>query len=93
MSRFLSRHNVLHVGSIEVVQIFSRVGVLVADAKAAFEASVAHGAVAVQPPTVLQDPAGGGQQIVAEVLLYGDCVLRFVSGSYQVNSLSTLHIS
>ncbi len=59
-------------------------GVLVADAKQAFEASTANGAIAVQPPTVLRDEADGSQQTIAEVSLYGDCVLRFVSGDHQV---------
>lgn len=59
---------------------------LVIDAEQAFEASVAHGAVPVQPPTILRDEATGSEQTVAEIALYGDCILRFVSGSYQVCS-------
>ena len=62
-----------------------------ADAKAAFETAVANGAQAVQPPTELHDKATSTSQCVAEVALYGDVVLRFVSGSYQV--LASLHIS
>lgn len=58
---------------------------MVADAKQAYEASVANGAIGVQPPTNLRDEAEGTEQIVAEVSLYGDCVLRFVSGNYQVS--------
>ena len=64
--------------------LLSLPGVLVADTKQAFEASVAHGAVAVQSPTILRDEASGKEQTVAEILLYGDCVLRFVSGSFTV---------
>lgn len=60
-------------------------GVLVADAKQAFEASVANGAIPVQSPTVLQGEADTGEQVIAEVSLYGDCVLRFISGDYQVS--------
>jgi len=59
-------------------------GISVADAGAAFEAAVGHGAVAVQPPTTLADEATGTEQTVAEVSLYGDVVMRFVSGSFQV---------
>ena len=61
-------------------------GISVADAGAAFEAAVAHGAVSVQPPTTLADAATGTEQTVAEVSLYGDVVMRFVSGSFQVQS-------
>ena len=56
-----------------------------ADARQAYEASVANGAIGVQPPTTLRDEADGTEQLVAEVSLYGDCVLRFVSGKYQVS--------
>jgi 4-hydroxyphenylpyruvate dioxygenase len=63
------------------------------DARSAFDASVAGGAVAVLPPTVLQPWVDDGDdnnkssalsshtpQTVAEVKLYGDVVLRYVSG-------------
>ena len=57
------------------------VGVLVDDAKHAFEMSVAHGAIpALLPHTVLEDdgsPSGPGA-IISEVKLYGDVVLRYV---------------
>ncbi len=59
-------------------------GISVADAGTAFEAAVAHGATAVQPPTTLADEASGTEQTVAEVALYGDVVMRFVSGSFRV---------
>ena len=62
----------------------SSAGVLVADAQKAYETSVSQGAVSVQPPTVLRDGDSGTEQTVAEVLMYGDCVLRFVSGDYKV---------
>ena len=58
-------------------------GVEVADARQAFEAAVAGGATPVQPPTLLEDAASGTQQTVGEVALYGDVVLRLVSGSYK----------
>ncbi|XP_047148695.1 4-hydroxyphenylpyruvate dioxygenase [Vigna umbellata] len=46
----------------------------VADAEAAFRASVAHGAEAVSSPALLEGRTG-----FAEVRLYGDVVLRYVS--------------
>ncbi|KXZ47898.1 hypothetical protein GPECTOR_32g511 [Gonium pectorale] len=58
------------------------VGLLVEDARAAYEASVAHGGKGVLPPLELKDTASGATQTVAEVLLYGDVVLRYVSGSF-----------
>ena len=57
-------------------------GILVEDAAAAFAASTAAGARPVQPPTRLADAAGGGALTVAEVELYGDVVLRLVSGDF-----------
>lgn len=61
-------------------------GILVEDAKHAYEHSTANGAVGVTPPTVLKDEATGTEQTVSEILAYGDCVLRFVSGTYQVSA-------
>lgn len=65
------------------------VGLLVADAAAAFDEAVKNGATAVLPPLTLSDDAAGGgsggsssSQVVAEVELYGDVVMRFVSGSF-----------
>lgn len=57
---------------------------MVEDAAAAYQASVAAGGVGVLPPTTLQDKASGTTQVIAEVKLYGDVVLRYVSGSFQV---------
>lgn len=37
-------------------------------------------------PTLLEDEASNTEQMVAEVQLYGDVVLRFVSGSFQVST-------
>jgi hypothetical protein len=49
---------------------------------------VAHGARGVLAPTLLKEggggPGGGGAAVVAEVELYGDTVLRYVSGDWQV---------
>ena len=59
-------------------------GVAVADAAAAFQLATSGGAIAVQPPLTLHDEATGTSQCISEVKLYGDVVLRFVSGSYKV---------
>jgi len=58
----------------------------VADAREAYAQSTANGAVGVQKPTLLRDEATDTEQWVAEVKLYGDCLLRFVSGTYQVGT-------
>lgn len=55
------------------------VGVKVKDAAEAYRISVEHGATGVSPPAELADGRTGGRSTVAEVRLYGDAVLRFVS--------------
>ncbi|XP_027368124.1 4-hydroxyphenylpyruvate dioxygenase [Abrus precatorius] len=50
------------------------VAVEVADAEIAFATSVAHGALPASPPVVLDNRVG-----LAEVRLYGDAVLRYIS--------------
>eukprot|EP00775_Hariotina_reticulata_P005049 gene5049-5290_t len=57
------------------------VGLVVGDAAEAYQVSVANGAKGVRAPTTLQDSTG--QAVVSEVALYGDVVLRFISGSWQ----------
>lgn len=61
-------------------------GVLVEDARQAHDVSVAHGARSVLPPQELADAASGTAQVVAEVALYGDVVLRYISGTFQARS-------
>lgn len=56
------------------------VGLVVGDAAEAFRVSTAGGAVAVTPPCEQRD--GHGTLVVSEVRLYGDVVLRFMSGDY-----------
>ncbi|KAG1663692.1 hypothetical protein FOA52_013260 [Chlamydomonas sp. UWO 241] len=56
------------------------VGLEVEDADAAFKASVEGGAIPVMEPIVLNDVYGTAT--VAEVLMYGDVVMRFISGDY-----------
>lgn len=58
-------------------------GLRVADAAEAFHTSVKHGAIAVQPPTVLVDQATGTSLTMSEVILYGDVVFRYLSGDYK----------
>ena len=60
------------------------VGVEVADAAAAYAAAVANGARAALAPVELRGAAGagaGGACVIAEVEMYGDVVMRFVSGA------------
>lgn len=59
-------------------------GIRVEDAAAAYVAATASGGVGVLEPQTLADSASGTEAVVAEIRLFGDCVLRFVSGSYQV---------
>ncbi|GLI70471.1 hypothetical protein VaNZ11_015381 [Volvox africanus] len=58
------------------------VGLVVEDARVAYEVSVANGGKGVLSPVELTDAATGTTQVIAEVLLYGDVVLRYVSGSF-----------
>eukprot|EP00891_Asterochloris_glomerata_P003896 jgi/Astpho2/3896/Aster-04404 len=64
------------------------VGVLVGDARRAHDIAVRNGARSAQEPTVLTSPSGE-DQTVSEIELYGDVVLRFVSGSFQGPYLAT----
>ncbi|KAF5831174.1 p-hydroxyphenylpyruvate dioxygenase [Dunaliella salina] len=56
-------------------------GLVVEDANVAFETSVQNGAIPATPPFTLQDKSSGLSQVVAEVKLYGDVVLRYISGN------------
>ncbi|EFJ35545.1 hypothetical protein SELMODRAFT_165961 [Selaginella moellendorffii] len=58
------------------------VGVRVEDAATAFRTSVEHGAIAVLEPTTMHDVHSGQELVLSEVALYGDVVLRFVSGGF-----------
>jgi len=61
-------------------------GLLVDDAADAYAQCTTNGGVGVLPPTRLADCKGGagGGATISEVKLYGDVVLRFVSGDYEV---------
>lgn len=58
------------------------VGITVADAKIAYETSVKHGAIGVMEAKDVKDKTSGQTLTIAEVKLYGDVVLRFLSGDY-----------
>ncbi len=62
-------------------------GIKVDDARQAFETATANGAEGMLPPMELRDSNGGGVALVSEIRAYGDCVLRFVSGDFQVRIL------
>lgn len=57
-------------------------GIRVGDAAEAYTVSVANGAVGVLAPQTLTDKESGTATVVSEVKLYGDVVLRYVSGDY-----------
>lgn len=60
------------------------VGISVEDAKQAFEVAVQNGGRPVSQPAVLQGP-DGQESVISEVEMYGDVVMRFMSGSFQVD--------
>ncbi|KAF0708855.1 hypothetical protein As57867_006173, partial [Aphanomyces stellatus] len=53
------------------------------DAKLAYELSVKHGAVGVCPPKTLKCDKTNTTQVISSVKLYGEVVLRFLSGNYK----------
>lgn len=61
-------------------------GIVVDDAREAHELSVMNGAVDVLQPVKLTDTETGSSEVVSEVKLYGDVVMRFISGNYKVIS-------
>ena len=67
------------------------VGVEVKDAKCAYEAAVSNGAIGVSEPSIIQDfneEQNGRVCQMAEVSLYGDVVLRFVSFAAATESIN-----
>lgn len=60
-------------------------GVVVEDARTAFKTAVENGGIAVHAPTVLKD-VDGQETVMAEVAMYGDVVMRFMSGALQVGA-------
>ena len=63
------------------------------DAAEAYRIATAHGGVGVAPPTTRTDAASGTSLTWSEVQLYGDCVLRFVSGDYEVGACVRAFVS
>jgi len=59
------------------------VGISCADAAQAYEISVANGAEGVQAPVTLRDDETGTTLVYSEVKVYGDVVMRWMSGDYQ----------
>ncbi|DBA02629.1 TPA: hypothetical protein N0F65_012001, partial [Lagenidium giganteum] len=58
-------------------------GIEVGDAKEAYEISVKNGAIGVSEPKVLTDELSGKKTVISEVKLYGDVVIRWISGDYE----------
>eukprot|EP00879_Flechtneria_rotunda_P003380 GHRR01003608.1.p1 GENE.GHRR01003608.1~~GHRR01003608.1.p1 ORF type:complete len:199 (+),score=67.46 GHRR01003608.1:254-850(+) len=65
------------------------IGIYVSDAEDAYNVSVANGAKGVRSPTMVEDGEGGAA-VVSEVALYGDVVLRYISGKWQVNKVESI---
>lgn len=59
------------------------VGIIVEDAAQAFDLSVKNGAVAVLAPHTLVDRKSGASLIISEIQLFGDSVIRWVSGDFR----------
>ena len=66
-----------------IVQHIAFPGISVEDAEQAFEVAVQNGGRPVHQPSALQGP-DGQQSVVSEVEMYGEVVMRFISGSFQV---------
>ena len=60
------------------------------DAAEAFTQSVENGAIPVLEPVTLVDAQTGTMSVMAEVKLYGDVVLRYISGTYEVGQRYSL---
>lgn len=63
-------------------------GIVVEDARTAFKTAVENGGIAVHQPTALKD-ADEHETVMAEVAMYGDVVMRFMSGNLQVRLSSS----
>ncbi|GAB4813284.1 hypothetical protein N2152v2_000330 [Parachlorella kessleri] len=59
------------------------IGVRVEDAAEAYRMATANGGIGVTEPQTLTDGASGQEMVVSEIQLFGDCLLRFVSGGFQ----------
>jgi len=75
-------HDAIHNFIIEHGNAVRAVTVRVEDAAIAFERAVQSGAVPVMPPHVLNCRYTGKSCTVSEIRLFGDGVLRFLSGEF-----------
>jgi 4-hydroxyphenylpyruvate dioxygenase len=63
--------------------LFARaIGIIVSDARIAHDTAVANGAVSVLPPHDLVDKETGKTMTISEIKLFGDGVLRWMSGDF-----------
>lgn len=74
--------NVAHAFNAKHGLAVRALGISVGDATKAYRLSVQNGGEGVVEPKVLKDSATGNECVIAEVKLYGDVVLRYVSGNY-----------
>ncbi|DAZ96141.1 TPA: hypothetical protein N0F65_008720 [Lagenidium giganteum] len=74
--KFAHEFNVKHGLAVRAL------GIEVGCAKQAYEVATKNGGVGVLPAKVMTDEASGKTMTISEVKMYGDCVLRFVSGNF-----------
>ena len=58
------------------------IAIRVADASEAFEISTSNGAIGVLPPQSLTDKSTGATMVISEIKMFGDVVIRWLSGSF-----------
>jgi len=63
------------------------IGIRVDDAAAAYRTSVANGAMGVLEPQTLVDQATGRSLVISEIKMYGDVVIRWLSGDFEGSAL------
>lgn len=64
------------------------VGIRVEDAAVAYAKCVENGAVGVLPPHKLLDKVTGKEQVISEIKMYGDTVIRWISGDFKGPALA-----
>ncbi|CAH0482329.1 unnamed protein product [Peronospora belbahrii] len=57
-------------------------GIQVEDATIAYQESIRNGGIGVLEPTILLDQESGQSTVLSEVKLYGDVVIRWISGDF-----------
>lgn len=58
------------------------VGILVKDAAEAYASSVSNGARGILKPQTLVDKSGRGTMVISEIAMFGDTVIRWISGDF-----------